>query len=193
MTTSRPYRMQRRGASTAATRDRVLAATISLGYEELDVDPTLERIAARAGVSVQTVLRHFGTRNALLDAALASARAAVADERVPLGDDDPIAPLLAHYRRRAAFSLAMLAREDTDARAAAITDGGRRLHLEWVTAAYAPRLAMHPAAARPALVDLLVVATDVYTWKLLRLDRDLPEAVVGERMRTLVDAILAPH
>lgn len=186
--------MIRRGAAVAATRERILTATIELGYEELDLDPTLERIAARAGVSVQTVLRRFGSRAALLDEAIAAARAAVADERVPtvLGQD-PLLPLLAHYRLRGTFSLRMLAREDTDARAAEITAGGKRLHRDWVGTAFAERLARHDPGQLEALTDLLVVATDVYAWKLLALDRRLGEDVVLDRMRTLVDAILAPH
>ena len=41
------------------------------------------------------------------------------------------------------------------------------------------------------LVDLLVVATDVYTWKLLRRDRRLSVARTRERMEALVRAVLA--
>ncbi|HET6825212.1 MAG TPA: TetR family transcriptional regulator [Amnibacterium sp.] len=194
MSTTREYRMVRRGAAVAATRERILAATIELGYEELDLDPTLERIAARAGVSVQTVLRRFGSRAALLDEALAAAQAAVADERLPAApEQDPLLPLLAHYRLRGTFSLRMLAREDTDARAAEITAGGKRMHRAWVGTAFAERLGRHAPGRREALIDLLVVATDVYAWKLLALDRHLADDVVLDRMRTLVDAILAPH
>jgi AcrR family transcriptional regulator len=193
MSTTREYRMIRRGAAVAATRERILAATIELGYEELDLDPTLERIAARAGVSVQTVLRRFGSRAALLDEAVAAAQAAVADERLPAAAENPLLPLLAHYRLRGTFSLRMLAREDTDARAAEITAVGKRMHRDWVGTAFAGRLARHEPGRIEALTDLLVVATDVYTWKLLAPDRRLPEALVLDRMRTLVDAILAPH
>lgn len=194
MTTTRAYRMTRRGAAVAATRERILGATIELGYEELDLDPTLERIAARAGVSVQTILRRFGSRAALLDEALAAAQGAVAGERLPTdGDEDPLLPLLAHYGLRGTFSLRMLAREDSDERAAEITAAGKRMHRDWVGIVFAERLSRHDQARRDELTDLLVVATDVYAWKLLALDRRLPEALVLGRMRTLVDAILAPH
>jgi hypothetical protein len=40
------------------------------------------------------------------------------------------------------------------------------------------------------LTDLLVVATDVYTWKLLRRDRGLGRDRTERRMRHLVDRIL---
>lgn len=194
MSATRGYRMLRRGAAVAATRERILAATIALGYEDLDLDPTLQRIATGAGVSVQTVLRRFGSRRALLDEALATAQAAVVAERVPApGEEDPLPALLQHYRLRGPFSLRMLALEDTDPRAAEVTTGGRRLHRDWVRSAFADRLAAVAPAEREALTDLLVVATDVSTWKLLALDRRLPDPVVLDRMRTLVDAILAPR
>jgi hypothetical protein len=38
----------------------------------------------------------------------------------------------------------------------------------------------------------LVVATDVYTWKLLRRDRRLGRQRTEERIRRLVDAVLTP-
>ena len=48
-----------------------------------------------------------------------------------------------------------------------------------------------PAGQRAdALVDLLVVATDVYTWKLLRRDQGASRAVTEQRMEQLVRAVL---
>ena len=117
----------------------------------------------------------------------------MAAERVaPDGDDAAaLAALVAHYAERGSFSLEMLARERTDARAAAVTTGGKRLHRTWVETVFADRLP--DGDEREALVDLLVVATDVYAWKLLHLDRALPAEVVVARMRTMTDAILARH
>ena len=53
---------------------------------------------------------------------------------------------------------------------------------------FAPFLAT--SADPEALLDLLVVATDVYTWKLLRRDRGLSRDRTEQRMRALVDALL---
>lgn len=195
MTETRPYRMRVRAERSAATRTRVLEAVVALGLEDLDLAPTLDRVAARAGVSVQTVLRHFGTREALLDEALETGRDSVMRERLPAdgGVDAAITVLLEHYARWGAFSLAVLAREGDDPRAAAITDGGRRLHREWVAAVFADHAPAVEAEELDALLDLLVVATDVFTWKLLHIDRGLPVDLVHRRMRTLTDAILARH
>ena len=61
----------------------------------------------------------------------------------------------------------------------------------------APRLGRGGLRAAPpddeALVDLLVVATDVYTWKLLRRDRGLSRADTEQRMTHLVTACSPPH
>jgi hypothetical protein len=40
-------------------------------------------------------------------------------------------------------------------------------------------------------IDLLVVATDIYTWKLLRHDRALTRPQTQERMAALVAAVLS--
>jgi hypothetical protein len=57
---------------------------------------------------------------------------------------------------------------------------------------FAPYL---PAAGRrrDELVDLLVVATDVYAWKLLRRDRGLSRHDCENRIAGLVRAVLAQH
>ncbi len=193
MKTTREYRMLRRGEAVAGTRRSILEAVVALGYDELDLDPTLERIAAKAGVSVQTVLRHFGTRAALLDEAVAAAQAEVVAERISAagGTDGALTALLAHYDRLGRFALGVLAREQIDPRAARIAEGGKRLHREWVETAFAEGLRGRAGGERDALVDLLVVATDVYAWKLLHLDRGLAAEVVLDRMRTLTGAVLA--
>jgi hypothetical protein len=67
---------------------------------------------------------------------------------------------------------------------------GRRMHREQITEVFAPQLAARPAAQQEALVDLLVVATDVYIWKLLRRDRGLDRTATEERVRQLIARIL---
>jgi AcrR family transcriptional regulator len=184
--------MGARGEAVVATRNRILEAGRSLGLDDLVLDPTLEQVADRAGVSVQTVLRHFGTRGALLDAVAEHARHLVETERRPAstGPAAAVEAVLEHYERLGDFSLAMLAREGADDKAAAVTRAGKALHRRWVEQSFAVALPPEPAA-REALVDLLVVATDVYAWKLLRRDRGLALPVVRERMLAMVHALLA--
>ena len=80
----------------------------------------------------------------------------------------------------------MLAQEGYDDVARKATDRGKAMHRDWVRDAFAPG---RPTTRR--VLDLLVVATDVYTWKLLRIDRGHSRAVTERRMHDLVDAVLA--
>jgi hypothetical protein len=68
-------------------------------------------------------------------------------------------------------------------------DRGRAMHREWAVAVFGPQL----LAGRPAdeALDLLVVATDVYTWKLLRRDRGLDRDAAERRVDALVRAVLS--
>ena len=176
-----------------ATRHRILAAVGEIAYERLDFDPTLNAVADRAGVSVQTVLRHFTTRGALLAAASEAATLTIVAERRPPSPDvdTALATLIEHYELRGDFVLAMLAREGVDPNIAHLADSGKRVHRDWVEAVFAERLAAS-GEPREAALDLLVVATDVYAWKLLRRDRGLSVATVRSRMRAMSDALLPP-
>ena len=81
-----------------------------------------------------------------------------------------------------------MAQEDTDAQIRRVTDHGKATHRRWVDEVFAPFI-----GADAALVDLLVVATDVYTWKLLRRDRGLSRTQTEQRIRQLVIAVIATH
>jgi hypothetical protein len=52
------------------------------------------------------------------------------------------------------------------------------------------REAFAPATSDESVLDLLVVATDVYAWKLLRRDRGHSRAQTENRLHTLVTAVL---
>lgn len=193
MKTTRTYTQTARAAAAEATARRIVEAAFSLQSERLTSEISLEDVAARAGVSVQTVLRRFGTRAGLFDAAVRFANEMVAEERrVPAGDAaTAIRVLVDHYEQRGDLALMMLAQETTYDHVRRISDAGKQMHRTWVTDAFAPQLARLAGPAHDAAVDLLVVATDVYSWKLLRRDRGLSRKDTEERITTLVDAVLA--
>lgn len=188
--TGRRYTMTARARSVEQTRTRILDATVALHTERLATDIALDDIADRAEVSVQTVLRHFGTRDGLVDAALDHGRrAVVAERRAPVGDvDAAVRVLVDHYEERGDGVLVLLAQEGSQELARRITDDGRRLHRAWVEEVFGPHLT---AATDPGeLADLLVVVTDVFSWKLLRRDGGLSREQTESRIRTLVGAVL---
>jgi AcrR family transcriptional regulator len=186
MKTKRSYTMGARARAVEDTRRRILDATATLSEHRRIAAISLEDVAAQAGVSVQTVLRQFGSRGGLLEATRTHVQDAVTAERqAPTGDvDAAVAVLVDHYEDRGHAVLLLLAQESDDPLVRSITDDGRRIHRQWVERVFAPY------RPEPVVLDLLVVATDVYTWKLLRLDRGLSRIQTEHRMGTLVRAVL---
>ena len=187
---TRAYEMTARAASTDETRANILRATFALSAEKLGAEIVLADVAQRSGVTVKTILRHFGSREALFDAVIEFATSEVRDERSsPVGDiDAAIAAVHAHYELRGDWVMRMLGQELSDPRIHAIVASGRDVHREWVESTFSPQLTA--LDDRVAAIDLLVVATGIYTWKLLRRDRGLSTEETQQRVRALVRAVL---
>jgi len=187
MKTKRSYTMTTRALAAEETRRRILRSFFELSDTRRISAISLEDVAREAGVSVQTLLRQFGSRAGLVEATIEYAVATVTEERVaPVGDvDAAIRVIVDHYERRGDAVLLRLADEAEDDQVRVVTERGRRLHRRWVEEVFAPWV-----GSDEALVDLLVVATDVYTWKLLRRDRVLSRAMSEQRIKRLVTALL---
>src|SRR3954468_5460613 len=100
MNTSRPYSMEVRAQSAAATKQRILDCADALLRQRLRVDIRVADVAAGAGVSEMTVLRVFGTKDALLQAALDQAQQRIVEQRQVAEPGDvagSIDALFAHY------------------------------------------------------------------------------------------------
>ena len=161
-------------------RDRAtdpLAAGEIIATEDFDA-VSMRRVAAKANVSLSTVVRHFGTKDALL-AALVS-QGGEDEERDELrrkmepGDiAAAVRVVVGDYEESGRQLMHMLGQEHRFPALSELLDLGRRGHRTWVRWAFSPQLAGRRGAGRAQLEDLLVVATDVYTWKLLRIDRGL--------------------
>lgn len=191
---SRPYRQVARAAATEETRRRILAAfAAAIGQRWLD-DITLDDIAATAGTTRQTVIRLFGGKDGLLEAVVHQIGEAV--ERRRALPPDATAPAVARavvedYEASGEMVLRMLAQEGRHAALGAFLAFGRAEHRAWVSRALAAAINACPGAAREQLTDQFVIATDVYTWKLLRRDagRSRPEAEAA--IASMIAALIA--
>jgi AcrR family transcriptional regulator len=188
---SRKYDMGTRQQAKDATRETIIKAAIDAFMAKRSFALTLPAVAERADVTVKTVLRHFGSRDGLIEAAWSQAYDEVMAERIPPPGDleGALKVLIAHYERRGQIVLTML-NEQNDPRAARMNSAGRLAHREWVDEVFADRLPAE-TGERSRLIDVLVVATDVYAWKLLRLDRGLSVDDVRDRMLLMTGALLA--
>jgi AcrR family transcriptional regulator len=187
MKTTRAYTMGARADAVADTRQRIVDALLELGRERMLPNISLEDVAAEAGVSVQTILRHFQSRMGVIEATMEHAIARVTEERAaPVGDiDAAVAVIVGHYEDRGQTALLMLAQESSDPQVAELTRRGRAMHRTWVTDVFAPFV-----GSRDPLIDLLVVATDVYTWKLLRIDRRHSRGRTEQLIHRMVTSLL---
>lgn len=191
-TARRPYRMTARAEGVAATGERILDATEELFWSGPVDQMSLDAVATRAGVTVQTVLRRYGSKDGLVAAAAARAAERVRRQRdtAPVGDvAGAVANLLDHYEDMGERVLRLLAEEAGNPLLAEIAQSGRELHLRWVERTFAPQLAGLRGAERARRRAQLVAVTDVYVWKLLRRDAGLSRTQVEQAVRELIDGL----
>jgi len=188
----RPYRMRARAEAAAETGQRILEAVIELHRERFWDQVSLEDIAERAGVTVQTVIRRFGTKERLIEAAAEEGTRRVIRQRdqAPIGDiEGAVENLVDHYEEWADSALRLLAQEERVAAFRSVTDAARAFHYEWVERTFAPLLAKRTGTARRRLLAELVAICDVYFWKLLRRDlglsREQTELAIRETILAL--------
>jgi AcrR family transcriptional regulator len=189
----RPYKMRARAESVESTRQRILDAAKGLVAERLTRDITLTEIAFRADVAVPTVLRAFGNRASVLAAAEDALLHDIRDHRdtAPPGDTNAaLAVLYDMYEQWGDLTILRLAEEPGRPEMTPTLDEGRANHRRWVTRVFAPQLRGRTARATQRTINALVVATDVYTWKLLRRDFGLDRHEAEATARHLVDALL---
>lgn len=186
--------MVARAESAAATAERILDAAEALFAEAPARDATLEQVAERAGVSVQTVIRRFGGREAVFAAALERATTRVTERRgaAPVGDlDAALGALVEHYEEHGDLVMRMLADEAGSERVAGIVADGRRWHAEWCERIFASTLSHLRGGDRERRLAQLVALCDVYTWKLLRRDRGLGVGQTQLALREMLSPMVA--
>jgi AcrR family transcriptional regulator len=194
--------MTNRARAAAETTDRIVDTAERLLATASLPEVTLQAIADGAGVTVQTVLRHMGSRDGCFAAVAERVGRRIDAHRAssPPGDvDAAIAGLMQHYEADGRLILNLLAQEtgqDELARHAARE--GRTYHRAWVDRCFGPLLPQaagtddDPSEPDPEVVDALVAATDLYVWKLVRLDLKrsaaATEATLGRMVRSLLEA-----
>lgn len=186
--------MVRRAESTGRTRAAILDAATEIFWEEPGRDLTLDAIALRAGTTVQTVIRHFGGRDGLFEAAVQREMGRIEDERDPGAVSTPreaVRQVVAHYERVGDHAVRLLAEEHRSPMVARLTAQGRAWHRSWCEQVFRSTLsALHGSLRRRRLAQLVAVC-DVYTWKLLRrdagLDRRSTELAMVELLAPLLE------
>lgn len=188
----RAYRMGARAEAAEETKRRILEAVIELHMERYFDQVSLDDVAERAGVTVQTVLRRFDNKERLIEAASEVVRGRVSDQRneAPVGDvAGAVENLVDHYEEWGESVLRLLAQEDRIPAFRKTTDAGRAMHYEWVERTFAPFLAERDGPSRKRLLAELVAVCDVYVWKILRRDLGLSRKQTELALREMILAL----
>jgi AcrR family transcriptional regulator len=190
--TPRTYAKVARAAAEEATRTALLDAAERAFFDDDWDRLSLEAIARSAGVTKQTLLRHYGSKDGLLERAFARAFDHVRGQRLRAPADDiegALDNLLDHYEELGGRAL----------RIGAMSGGGlvaemgraaRQLHYDWVEHAFGGWLAAVSGQQRRRLHAALIVACDVQTWSILANDLGFPRAEVRATLLLTIRRLL---
>ncbi len=185
--------MRARADAAAETQRRIIDAALELFSARLYDQVALADVAEAAGVSSQTVIRRFGSKEGLVAAVGEHAGAHVRAQRdeAPADDvDAAVANLVAHYEQEGERVLHLLAQETRVPAFKEVTDAGRELHYAWVDRVFATHIAGLRGAARRRRRGQLIAACDVYVWKVLRRDLGLSRRDVERALSGMINGIL---
>ncbi len=180
--------MDARADAVASTRSRICDAARALFLDKAIEDVTLASIAAAAGVSHQTVLNHFESKEGVIVAVAEMFREETVDNRDATPGDvaGAVRALVGDYEQMGDANVRWIASSERMSTLAVLLDDARRGHQEWIVRMFGASLPTSQAARRHA-IHALHAATDVYVWKLLRRDLHLSR---GETERTMVDLVV---
>jgi AcrR family transcriptional regulator len=198
----RTYVQSGRAAAAAAKRHDLLDATIAM----LAIEPlpriTLDAVAKRAGAARSTVYTMFGSRGGLLEAVAVRLLERIGFDRLvaAVNDPDPRRALdlaliesVRLYARERQVSRALWSWADLDPDAAgafAMLDGGREAGTTHLIDRLADADLLRPDVSRQEAADVLFLLTSFDTFDQLYTGRNLDEADVTARLRTVVERTL---
>lgn len=185
--------MRARAESAAATRRRIVASARTLLMRQSFEEMTLEAIAEGAETTVRTVLRIFGTKEELFAEALDSLGVYGQAPIAPGDVDALIAGTYDFYEKVGDSVIRWLADEPRLPAMQEHLNIGRQHLRTWVAEAFTSTLANLEGEERKEIHDALIVAFDVYTWKLLRRDFGLSRRAAQARTKRIVLGIIGEN
>jgi AcrR family transcriptional regulator len=139
-------------------------------------------------------LRHFGSKEGLIEAAIRRTSEIVRKERAqaPVGDvPGAVRNLMDHYERWGNLVMRVLAEEHRISLVRKATDRGRQVHYDWVDYAFGPQLEGLDEQARLRRRAALIVICDVHTWWLFSHELGLERSEISAILTDLIERLLA--
>jgi len=169
----RPYRQRARAAAAENLRQRIVTAFNDLLLSRWIDEITLDEVAASVGTTRQTVIRLFGGKDGLLEAVMDLVRAEAVPRISTPADSSArsaLKALITHYESVGDVLVRFLAQEERHSALRPLLAQGRREHRAWVAQRFGSMQSGLSELEKERQITRLIVATDIYTWKLLRRD-----------------------
>ena len=190
----KPYQQTERAVATDNTRRRVIESAVALMRSARRIQEiTIQAIADDAGVAMRTALRHFGSRDGILEAAFEHIKETIAGNRFPTPPGEIVAAiesLMHSYEHDGELTIKVLEEENDLPFLHKLLEIGRKYHSEWLEHCFGSLLPELSAAQRKRRIIELYAATDVYVWKLLRKDLGQSRAATHSTLQNLVEGCI---
>jgi AcrR family transcriptional regulator len=186
--------MSSRDRARAATREAIIDAAVYLFTGAWFDEVTLAEVAARAGVSQQTVVNHFGSKIGVYLAGISERVApAIVESRAAARPGDVegvVAAVVRDYETTGDGTFRTVALSERVPELREIVERGRAAHRAWVAEMFEPQLRRRRGARREPTLRLLVSVLVVSTWTSLRRPEGHARDATAAHLRALVEGVL---
>ena len=184
--------MRSRADRVEETRTRILQAAYELLLEQHYDEVSLERVAERAGLTKQTVIRQFGSKDQLAYAVVDWQRPREEAARLVEPGDvcGAVNTLVERYERMGDANVRVLQLENRVPAIRYLLEQARESHAAWVARVFAPFLPRRRGRAHRRRAMAFYAATEVMLWKLLRRDFGLSRKETGAVLLALVSGLV---
>jgi AcrR family transcriptional regulator len=189
----RAYAMGARAEAAERTERRIQDAAVELFRSRPFQEVTLQAVADASRVTLQTVLRRFGSKEKVFtSAAKAHADAIFKSREVEVSGDvaTVVGTLVASYEDMGDLNWRGVSQEDQFAPVKKVFDEARARHRQWIETCFGEVIRGTRGDERKRRVLLLFTATDFYVWKLYRRDLGMSRALTTARIIDLVNALV---
>ena len=189
--------MTARAEATERTGERIVDAMLgrfaATPYDRI----RLEDVAADAEVTVQTVIRRFGTKHALLAATVEREFVRLAADRAAAMGDSPQATLhslVEYYEHHGALLLKLYAEAGQAPGVPELAARGRAYHVGWCREAFSEFLgrSQDPSTRARRLAQVVAIC-DATTWRILRFDGKLSPRQTEQALLEMLLPLLPPE
>jgi AcrR family transcriptional regulator len=191
-TGARSYTQVARAEAQERNRDALIDAAAEAFFSGRWEQVSLSEMAVTAGVTKQTLLRHFGSKQGLLEQMLERGYHQVRDQRWAAPTDDlagAVDNLLDHYELFGDRAMAIGSGGAGQA-VAELGSAARQMHYDWVDHAFGKWLRRRRGKSRTRCRVALIALCDVQVWWIWSHDLGLTRAEVRATLIQAIETLL---